>query len=152
MDHDPDRVLQICERWLELDPTEEAIFFNKGVAHFVKRQFQLAVEAFDDAVSLAPGDLWNLIHRASCLATLERDRECLRDLLLAATQDSRKFGAYLRAVPRVSAAIPGSLRRIDYGKPSDPRARQLLREYFGLGFRLRVAMHRVRSRHFPQFL
>lgn len=144
VDQDPDRVIRICERWLELDPREETAFFNKGVALMKKNKIAQAVEAFTHAISLSPDDLWNLIHRASCFARLNLDRECWEDFLSASNQDYQQLTHCLRNVPGHSRTIQQSLKRLARADPSNPQVKQVLRDYFGWSLRVRQALYRLR--------
>jgi len=83
LDQNPDRVIRICERLLKLDPTMEAVAFDLGIACYEKEDIAGALDAFERALALAPQEGWNLLHRASCLALLGRDEECLHDFLKA---------------------------------------------------------------------
>lgn len=145
LERNPDRVIRICDRWLALRPTEEAAAFNKGVAHLEKNELRFAREALDLAVSLAPRDLWNLIHRASCLARMSADRECVRDVLTALDVDGQQFGSCLARVPGHGAAIRRALKRSLRAEPSNQRVRQVLRDSLGPSFRLRSAVERIRA-------
>lgn len=150
MKRDPARVIRICERLLELDPTEETWAFNKGVAHLTKQEIPEALEAFELALSLAPGDIWNLIYRASCFAKLNRDEECLRDCQLAASHGGDQLGRYLVSVPAHADAISRSLKRIRTKEPSNQHAKQLLGKQLGISFRFRSLLHRLWPKALPR--
>lgn len=148
-ERNPDRIIRICNKLLELDPSQEAAAFTKGVAHLMKQEIPEALEGFDLAVSISPHDALNLIHRASCFAMLDKDHECLRDISVAAAHSSRDLSVGLVHVSGHAATIRQSLRRSERAQRSNPRARQLLREYWGLSLRLRAGTHALRQKLFP---
>lgn len=145
MTRNPDRVIKICDRLLKLDPTIEAAAFDKGVAHDVKGETAPALEAFNLALSIAPGDVWNLVYRATCYASLKRDKECLDDVLAAAATDGELLKTALLQLRRSFAAIRCSLQRLAQENPGSEAARMALQAYFGPMMRLRLLARRFRS-------
>lgn len=141
---DPDRVIRISERLLAIDSKCEAAAFNKGVALLVKKETSAALEAFNLAVALAPGDIWNLIHRAACFAALGKDDESLKDLQTAADLDGAGLRKMLVMVPRHAEAIRRALRRMAGIAGRREEARQALRTHFDLGQRFRLLLSRLR--------
>ena len=125
----PDRVIRICERLLNLDPTIEAAVFNLGIARYAKKDIAGALDAFERALSLAPQDGWNLLHRASCLALLGRDEECLRDFLTA-TEDGDAVRGALVHVRGHALNIKTALGRLSRRGPAGNAAMQALDDYF----------------------
>jgi tetratricopeptide (TPR) repeat protein len=124
----PDRVIRICERLLSLDPGIEAAAFDMGVAYYDKKDIPRALSAFEHALSVAPQDTWNLLHRASCLALLGRDEECLREFLAAAEEGDLR-GA-LSHISGHAANIKAALDRLSRcGSPGN-RAMRALDDYF----------------------
>jgi tetratricopeptide (TPR) repeat protein len=111
LSRNPDRMIRICNRLLAMDPACEAAAFNKGVALLAKQDANAALEAFNVALALQPGDVWNLIHRAACFAALGRDAESLRDLQTATGLDhERDHGKHL---------VEPSFMRKRFATPSD---------------------------------
>jgi hypothetical protein len=145
----PDRIIRICTRILHLDPRAEFAAFNKGVAHLVKMEFSLALESLDLSVAIDPRDPLNLIHRASCLASLGRDPECLRDLVEAGRQHGAQLDQYLLQVPGHASNIRRAIARLSRSRPHAERARWALREFFGLSTRIRLALRQLRHRGTP---
>jgi tetratricopeptide (TPR) repeat protein len=129
LEKDPDRLIRICDRLLQLDPTIEAAAFNLGVARYEKEDIVGALEAFESALSLAPGDLWNLLHRVSCLALLSRDEECLREFLAAAEMHGAKVRDALRHIGPHALNIRTALGRLSRSQPPGNAAMQALDDY-----------------------
>jgi len=144
LSRNPDRVIRICDRLLAMDPACEAAAFNMGVALLAKQDTNAALEAFNVALALQPGDVWNLIHRAACFAALGRDAETLRDLQTAAGLDHARLNKMLTMVSRHAEAIRHALRRLVNASASPGEARQALRAHFSLAQRLRLLCSRLR--------
>jgi len=141
----PDRVVRICDRLLAIEPKSEAAAFNKGVALLAGKQPAAALEAFNLAVTLQPKDLLNLIHRAACLAMLQRDDESLRDFQTAADLDTGQLKTLLTKVPRLAGAIRQAIARLAKTAANREDARNVLRAHFSPGTRLRLLFHRFYS-------
>jgi tetratricopeptide (TPR) repeat protein len=133
LDQNPDRVIRICERLLKLDPTMEAAAFNLGIACYQKKDIASALDAFERALALAAQDGWNLLHRASCLALLGRDEECLHDFRKAAevmeVESDGVHGA-LGHIRGHALNIQTALGRLSRRGPTGNSAMQALDDYF----------------------
>jgi tetratricopeptide (TPR) repeat protein len=131
LDQDPDRLLAICNRLLELNPKDETAAFNQGVAFVAKNQIAQALSSFNLAVSLTPADPWNLIQRASCCARLGHDAECLRDMVTASEHSLAELSECLRQAPKHAALIRQSLEQVARDEPATSESRRVLRDLFG---------------------
>jgi len=70
-----------------------------------------------------------LVHRASCLALLERDTECLRDFLKA-TSERDEVRTVLASVRPHALNIQTALGRLSKREPGDLAAMHALDEFF----------------------
>jgi hypothetical protein len=142
LSRNPDRVVRVCDRLLALDPTIEAAAFDKGVALLVKEEAHAALDAFSLAVALQPRDILNRVHRAACLAKLERDDGALRDLEAAADLDDAQLKKVLLMVPFLAGDIRQALKRLARTDGSGEPARQVLRAFFGPAMQFRLFLSR----------
>jgi len=126
----PDRVIRICERLMNLDPTIEAAAFDLGVARYEKKEVAGALDAFERALALAPQDGWNLLHRASCLALLGRDEECLHDFRTATEVAGDGIRGALAHIRGHAQNIQTALGRLSRRGPDGNAAMQALDDYF----------------------
>lgn len=140
--HDPNRAIRICDRLLALDPANEAAAFDKGVALLAKKEPAAALEAFNLALSIAPADIMNLIHRGACLASLHRDDESLRDLQVAADLNKIQLTKSLAFVSVHALTIGQALTRLATNSRNRYIARQLLRAHFDRALRARLFLAR----------
>ena len=140
--HNPERVIRLCDRLLLLDPNMEAAVFNKGVALIAKKDYGAALEAFNSALNLLPGDQLNLVHRSACFAMLGKDAESLCDLHSASTMGADQLRKTLSIVRPLASAIRHALVRQLQSKQNSQVAHQMLRKYYGPFMRLRSLFSR----------
>jgi tetratricopeptide (TPR) repeat protein len=128
--HDPDLVIKISERLLELRPNDDAILFNKASAHCQKKEYQQALDCYDLAIAQAPDDLYNWLAKAATLSQLGRYSEAVDHLATAHSIDAGWVRAYYQEMDFQAAAVKESLREVLKHHSQDQQASQLLRELF----------------------
>ncbi len=105
LDEHADEVLEVCDKLLRIDPTDEVVAYNKGVILLNRKNYAGALECFEIALEKSPRDIANLLHRVAALAFLERSDPALEGVLQAIRIDAGQTAAFLRQLPWLTQAI-----------------------------------------------
>jgi tetratricopeptide (TPR) repeat protein len=105
-----------------LAPRGYVAYFNRGMGHIRKRQYDLARADFDKVLELRPGHLGAYLGRAGALQELKKDREALADLTAALDQGGPTRIYFIRARVRDRLGDrEGAARDFAEGLRQEPR-------------------------------
>lgn len=124
-DYDPDKMIEVCNKILERKPDSEPAIFNKGIAFLQKGYHKEALDAFSLAVSLAPQDVIDWLHRALCFAVLKDDHAAITDVQVALDIDNSTAISVLETLSESMEPIKASFERVLKNEPENPIINQI---------------------------
>lgn len=101
---------------IELEPSNALAYYNRGNAHYFRREFELALKDFDSALKLKPGFAPAAMNRGVVHSNMGLLDEALKDLDLAVTLDPANPDVFFnRAIVHIKrGSMPQALG--DYDK------------------------------------
>jgi len=109
---DEGRVIAACDKMLSLYPDDGVAAFNRGVALARLKEYDMALDSFDLAISIDPELLTNWLQKAACLAECQRDYECFDCLRVAGELDEAQTRELLTKAACFRDPIAKALNRL----------------------------------------
>lgn len=126
----PDRIIEICDQLLELDPNHGIAAFNKATMLKSKRDFEQALEWYDVAITNQPNDYLNWLVKAECQIELTRLSDAVDSLFVAVNLDSDGIKKHLEQVERHAQLFESLLRQVIKYDPENEKALLVFNKLF----------------------